>query len=66
VADTRLADRWKTPENTAAAELRNTATGETELYLSIENTIEERLRAFNRMMRLKLTQSKTQPRPGGK
>ena len=53
MAETRLAHLMKMAEKTSASELRNAATGETELYLSIENTIEERLRAFNKMMRAK-------------
>ena len=57
MADTRLADLMKVAEKTNASKMRNAATGESELYLSIENTIEQRLRAFNRMVRLKLTQS---------
>ena len=54
MAQHRLADLIKMAEKTSASKLRNAATGETELYLSIENTIEERLRAFNKMMRAKL------------
>ena len=61
MADTRLADLIKAAEKTSASELRNAATGERELYLSIENTIEERLRAFNKLMRLKLTQAEAGP-----
>ena len=57
MVDTRLADLIKAAEKTSPSELRNAATGERELYLSIENTIEERLRAFNKMMRLNLTQA---------
>ena len=61
MADTRLADLMKVAEKTNASKMRNAATGESELYLSIENTIEERLRAFNKMMRLKLTQAEAGP-----
>lgn len=57
----RLADLIERAEKTSASELRNAATGEKELYLSIENTIEERLRAFNRMMRAKRMAAEAAP-----
>lgn len=61
MAETRLAHLMKMAEKTSASELRNAATGETELYLSIENTIEERLRVFNKMMRAKLMAAEAAP-----
>jgi hypothetical protein len=61
VAKPNLADLIERAERTRASELRNAATGETELYLSIENTIEERLRAFNKMMRAKMMAAEAAP-----
>ena len=61
MAQHRLADLIKMAEKTSASELRSAATGETELYLSIENTIEERLRTFNKMMRAKLMAAEAKP-----
>lgn len=61
MAETRLADLMKAAEKINASEKRNAATGETELYLSIENTIEERLRAFNKRMHAKLMAAEAAP-----
>jgi len=51
----------KSAEKTNTSELCNLATGETELYLSIENTIEERLRAFNKKLRHKHSRTRMYP-----
>ena len=53
----------KSAEKTNTSELRKSATGEADLYLSIENTIEERLRAFNRKLRQKLSRTRIHPVP---
>jgi|TARA_B100000315_G_scaffold225627_1_gene232024 hypothetical protein len=56
-----VAERRLTAEKTSAAEMRNAATGETEIYLSIENSVEERLHNFKRVMRAKRIRSEADP-----
>lgn len=46
-------DTTSTGERTVAVVERNSADGPTELFLTIENTIEDRVNTYTRLMRMK-------------